>query len=262
MAQWRLTALCRQEFFNLGKFERQTLLWYRIWNSVLVVDWEWLTPITLAAEYCIAETIVYLYPTQFVFCHELFGLCNSLFHCQTVKVELTITKRGNRRICHYTLFCIEALFADIAALYERTYLNAEVLCEGVVAAVVCRNSHNGTCTITREYIVAHPNRNLLSCDGVDGICAGEHTCYIAVDHTFTLGALLCAVEISLYSLFLVCCSELGNKLAFGSKYHECNTEYCVGTCGEDCKLNITIFHAELHFCTLAAANPVTLCLFE
>ena len=169
MTEWWLTALCWEELLNLGELNRQALLGNRIRHTVLVIDREWLTPITLAAEDCIAQTIVDLHAAKLILGNELLCLCDCLLDCQAIEVELAITERSNRRVCHYTLFGIEALLAYITTLNQRTYLNAEVLCKRVVTAVVCRNSHDGTCSVTRKYIVAHPHRNLLAGNRVDGI---------------------------------------------------------------------------------------------
>ena len=86
MAKWRLAALCGEEFLNLGKFNRQALLGNRIRHTILVVDWEWLTPVALTAEDSVAQTVVDLHTAKPVLGHKLLCLCNGLFYSQTVEV--------------------------------------------------------------------------------------------------------------------------------------------------------------------------------
>ena len=169
MSEWWLAAFCGKEFLNSRQLNRQALLGYRVRYSVLVVDWEWLTPVALAAEDCVAQTVVHLHAAKFILGNILLCLCDSLLDSESVKVEFAAAELLDRRISHYTLLGIETLLTYIATLNERTHLNTKVLCKCIVAAVVCRNRHNSTSTITCKYIVAHPYRNLLACNGVDCI---------------------------------------------------------------------------------------------
>ena len=262
MAQWRFSALCRQELFHFGQFKRKALFGYRVWHSLLVVDRERFSPVTLTAEYGIAQSVVDLYSTQSVLCNVCLRCSYGILYGKSVELQLAVGELCNRRVCHDTLFCIEALLAYIASFDKRAYLNAKMLCEGIVTAVVCRNGHDSSCSVSRKYIVADPYRYLFSCDRVYRIRAGEDSGDVAVYHTFTLCTFLCTVEISLYSLFLSFCSKLCDKLAFRSKDHECNAEYGIGACCEYSEFNIAILYVELHLCTFAASYPVTLCLLQ
>ena len=77
----------------------------------------------------------------------------SLFHVHTVK---------EAAVAHFAFLGIEGGFGNVAALDDRDYREIEFLCKGVVAAVMSRHSHNGTCTIARKHILAHPYRDLFS----------------------------------------------------------------------------------------------------
>ena len=149
MAQWWLATLGGKEFLYLGKLNGQTLFGYSVGCSVFVVDGERLAPVTLTAEDSVAQTVVDLYTTKIILGNVGFCSCYGLFNGKTVKVQFTIGKSCCGRIGHYTLFCIETLLAYVATLDKRTYLNAEMLCKSIVAAVVCRDSHNGSCSVTR-----------------------------------------------------------------------------------------------------------------
>ena len=56
--------------------------------------------------------------------------------------------------------------------------------------------------------------------------------------------------------------ELSYKFALRSKYHERNTEYGIGTCGEDGETLVGTVYAELHLRTFRASYPVALCLLD
>ena len=169
MTQWWLTTLCREELLYFWQFKRQALLGYGVRYTVLIVDWERLTPITLTAEDCIAQTVVYLHAAKTGLSNELLCLCYSFLYCKTVEVKFAVAECCCWRVCHYTLFGIKTLFGNITTLNKRAYLNTEVLCKCIVTAVVCRNSHNGTGSVACKYIITYPNRNLLTCNRVDSI---------------------------------------------------------------------------------------------
>ena len=135
-------------------------------------------------------------------------------------------------------------------------------CKGIVAAVVRRNGHDGTCTIASQYVVANPDGYLVARKGVDGIASAEYTTHAAVADSFAFGTLLGALQVSLHGLFLAGGSHLSHQFAFRSQHHEGHAKHRVGTGGEDGELQVAIFHLELHFGTFGASNPVALCLLE
>ncbi len=100
------------------------------------------------------------------------------------------------------------------------------------------NSHNCTCTIACEHIVAHIYRDILSGERIDRVAAGEYTRHLLVDHTLAFGLMLYRIKISLYSLSLIRSGDLSHILALRRKHHECHTEHSVGARGEDIKHHI------------------------
>ena len=87
-SQWGFTCLCGLILINLRQLQWQTLLWNHVGHVVLIVNGEWLTPIALAREDGIAQTVVDLYPTQSLLSDKLLGGSYGLFDSQTVEAEL------------------------------------------------------------------------------------------------------------------------------------------------------------------------------
>ena len=83
--QWGFTRFRRLVFVDLRQFERQTLFWNHIGHIVLVVHRERLTPIALAGEDGITQTIVHLHSTQTLLCDELLRGSDSLLDGQTIE---------------------------------------------------------------------------------------------------------------------------------------------------------------------------------
>ena len=133
MTQRGLSTLGGQELLNLGKLQGQALLGDGAGNAVLIVDGERLAPIALTTEDSVAQTVVDLYATQIVLGYIFLCGSNSLNNRQSIEREPARCKCSSGRVDDGTLFCVEALFADVAALDERTYLYAEMFCKGIVA---------------------------------------------------------------------------------------------------------------------------------
>ena len=263
MTQWRLTALCGEELGHLGQLDGQTALGHHVGHALLIVYGERLAPVALAAEDGIAQAVVHLHVAEALLLDIFLGACDSLLHGQAVEHEVTLALLlGARRVHHDTLLGIEALFRYVGTLDERTYLEAEMLGKGIVAAVVGRHCHDGSCAVACEYIVGNPYGDAFSGEGVDGIRTAPYTCHAAVSDTLTLGTLLCSVEVGLHGLFLLGCGEGSHQFALGSQHHEGDAKHRVGTGGEDDKLHIAVLHLEGELSTLAAAYPVALGLFE
>ena len=121
-----------------------------------------------------------------------------------------------------------------------------------------RYRHDGTCTITRQYIVADPYRNRFAGKRIDGIRTTEYTGYLTVGDTFTFGTLLGSIQVSFHFFLLFSSSQLGYQFAFRSQYHEGNTVHGICTSGKDGKFDIAILHLELDFSTFRTTNPVLL----
>ena len=93
----------------------------------------------MAAEDRIAEAVVHFHAAETRVGDMLLHALDGLFDLESVE---------EARIDHDTLFGIEALFADICTLNEWDNRQVEVLSKSIVTAIVCRHSHDSTCTIT------------------------------------------------------------------------------------------------------------------
>ena len=87
---------------------------------------------------------------------------NGILHIHTVE---------ETAVAHLALLGIEGRLRNVASLDNRHYREIEFLCESVVAAVVGRYCHNGSCPVACEDIFAYPNRHLLSCKRIDAVRA-------------------------------------------------------------------------------------------
>ena len=253
----------RKEFGNFRQFKRQTTFVDHIRHSILVVNRERFAPVALAGEDSVTKTIIHLYASQIMFFYVILGLFDSFFDGQSVQCKITVRSYiRSRRVANETFFGIKAFFADITTFYQRTDLQSEMFGESIVTTIVCRYSHDGTCTITGKYIVANPDRHCLTCERINGITSGEYTRHAAVCNTITLGTFLCAFQISVNFILLFRSSQLSYQFAFRRQHHESNTEHRICTSGEDGKFQIAVFYFELYFGTFAATDPVSLSFFQ
>ena len=193
----------------------------------------------------------------------ILGFFDSFFDGQSVQCKITVRSYiRSRRVANDTFFGIKAFFADITTFYQRTDLQSEMFGESIVTAIVCRYSHDGTCTITGKYIVANPDGHCLTCERINGITSGEYTRHAAVCNTITLGTFLSAFQISVNFILLFRSSQLSYQFAFRRQHHESNTEHRICTGREDGKFQIAVFYFELYFSTFAATDPVSLSFFQ
>ena len=133
-----------------------------------------------------------------------------------------------------------------------------MLGKGIVATVVSRYGHDGTCAIACQHVFGYPDGYFLFCKRIDGIRTREHTRHLVVHLAVALCTLLHIVEVFLYFLFLFRGGQLCHEVALRSQHHERHTEHRIGTGGEDGEVLVRVSHLEFHFRTLASAYPVAL----
>ena len=101
-------------------------------------------------------------------------------------------------------------------------------CKRVVPAVVCRNSHDCSCSVTGKYIFRNPDRNFLLCERICSIAAGKDTCNLTcLGHSLPLCLLFGIIEILLDSTLLLWSSQFFHPFTLRSEYHESDPEYSV-----------------------------------
>ena len=152
-------------------------------------------------------------------------------------------------------------------------------CKGKVATVVRRHCHNCTRAVSSQHIVAHPYRDTLFGQRIDGIGTGEYTAHLLyLSLTLTFGAVFGPSHIVLHLLALLGSGYLVYQLMFRAKHHKGDTKNSIGTSGENLetrhRLRVELRHIGLctrqhiaiafnierepHCGTLAPANPVAL----
>ena len=263
VAEGRLSALRGEELRYFGQFEWQALFGHHAGHAVLVVYGERFSPVALTGENGVAQTEVDLDASQLVFLYKTLGGGYGLDHAETVEresAERVLT--GGGAVHHRALFGVETFLTHVGSFDKRYDGEAEMLGKGVVAGVVGRNGHNGACAVAGQNVVAHPYRNGVSGERVDGIRAGEHTGYAAVGYAFALGTLFGGFDVGCHFIAAVGCRQPVHQFAFGRQHHERYAEDGVGACGEYGECHVAVFHAELHLRAFRSAYPVALRLFE
>ena len=224
-------------------------------HTVLVIDGERLSPVALAGEDGVADTVIHLPPAHPVFLHIVDGGGNGLAHGKAVE---------KAAVAHDALFGVHAFLAHIGPFDDGDNGEAEFLGKGIVSAVVGGNGHDGARSVTGQHILGNPYRHLLPGHGVDAVSTRENARDGLSGHPFALGLLLHLFQIGFHLRLLRGRRELGHPLALRSQHHEGNPEDGIGPGGEDGDVvfPVVTFYREHHFRSLAAAYPVALHLLE
>ena len=153
IAQWGFTCLRRQELIHLRQLNGQALLWNHRRDAILVIHRERLTPITLTREDGISQAIVHLHTAYTSLLHILLRGSNSLLHRQSVEAEINVRLHIlTGRVRHNTLLSIVTFLTHVSPLNQRNNRQAEMLGKRIVAAVMCRHSHDSPRAISSQHI--------------------------------------------------------------------------------------------------------------
>src|SRR3712207_2532857 len=169
---------------------------------------------------------------------------------QTARITFT---PHSRRIAYDSFFGVETFFAHIASFHQRTNLQSEMFGKRIIAAIMRRNSHDGSRSISCQYVIADPHRNGFACKRINGVRTTEHSAHAAIGNTFAFGTFLRTFEISLHFGFMFRSSQPLYQFAFRSQYHESNAEHRIGTGSKYGKFQIAVFHLKLYFGAFAAS---------
>ena len=260
--------------------ERQTILWYCVRSVVFIVDGEWLTPVALAAEGSITQTVVDGAVTDAHILNFVDDGLYCIFHLHA---------GDETAVDSIACLGIHAFFPGFGVaddvFLERHHLTdgqVEVAGESKVAAIVGGDGHDGTCTVAGEDIFRNPDGDTLFCQRVDGVCSSKDTADLFdLGLTLTFGAVLGPGDVGLHFGVLLRGGYLLNQLMFRAENHKGDTEDGVRTSGENLEtgseIRIYLTHikacgsvdrsgwyieGEPYCCTLAAANPVALYFFQ
>ena len=249
-AQRWLAALGRFILRDLRQLDRQALFRHHTRNAVVIVHRERLTPIALAREDGIAQTVVDLHASDALLGDEFLRSGNGFLHSQSVEREAVKALLAlTRRVGDDAFLGVEALLRDVGPLDERDDGQTKMLGKGIVAAVVSRYGHDGARTISGEHILRNPDRDGIARQRVDGVRTGEHTRDLAVGHTLQLSALFDIVDIFVHLGFLLLSGHLADIVRLGGEHHKRHAEHGVGTGSEDGELHVGVLDLELHLST-------------
>ena len=211
-----------------------------------------LAPISLAAEYPVAELVIHLCMTDSLFFkvlnHGLFRFING--HA-VLETGINHNSGGAVGICG---------FFYVAALDNLNYGQTELLCKLPVTGIVRRNSHNSAGAIAGKNIVGNKYGNFLAGNGVDSANAFQ------LHAGFVLGK-LGALKVGFFRCLLLICANFVHigKLVrpffnYGmlrAYYHIGRAEKGVAAGGVNGKL-VARRGAEIDLCAGGAAYPVDL----
>ena len=145
LCKGRFTALTGLEVFNVGETEWKLLLGYGNHSAMLTVnDRDRLAPISLTVECPVLHLVL-----NTLFAYTLFTQETEHFF-DSVGLLLNSVKEFG--IDHFTVTGI-GLNRNVTALDDLDNINLELFGEVIVTLVMCRNSHNCTCTVAHHYIV-------------------------------------------------------------------------------------------------------------
>ena len=134
-------------------------------------------------------------------------------------------------------------------------------CKSIVAAVVCRHCHDGTGTVTGQYIIANPNGNSLSRERINTVSTCKNTTYLTVGDTVALGSFLRCSHVFVYFGFIFGRCKLFYQFAFRSQNHKGYTKHGIGTSSENGDFYVTVFNLKLYFGAFRASYPIALSFF-
>ena len=138
-------------------------------------NWNRLTPVSLTREYPVTELIINLCITNSLFCKEFNHLFLSFFNFKSIN-EIRIDKHTCCYICKCCLININ--FFTILG-YNLNNRQIKLLGKLPVSFIMCRNSHDSTCTIAHKYIVRYPDWNFLAINRINCLkSVNLYTCLI------------------------------------------------------------------------------------
>ena len=162
----RFAGLSRQELVHLRQNHRQLGLRNGIRHPFFVIDGERFTPIALAAEDSVAQTVVHRTVTD----THVVNLGNhrlaALFDGHPGD-KAGIDAHAGLAVKRL-LPCVGVAGLIHGGRHNLTDRQIEMACKRKVAAVVGRHCHDGTGAVVRKHIIANPDGDALLRDGIDG----------------------------------------------------------------------------------------------
>ena len=100
-----------------------------------------------------------------------------------------------------------------------------MICKSPIACVVRGNSHNCTCSITGQNIIANPNWNFFIREWIYRVCARELARdALHISHALALATIFCVGNIFFNDIFSIRSGNDFHVFMLGSKGHVSNSE--------------------------------------
>ena len=212
-----------------------------------------LTPVTLSGEYPVTQLEVFLRRTdtlffqpihngRFRFCHRFAG------------EEPGIYQRSGSHIG-------ECLFLHVTALNDFDNRKIKFLRKLPVTGVVGRYCHDGTGSVTHQYIIRYPDRNFFAIHRIDGRKTIDCHTGLVLGKLRTLKIRLSgshlAVGNHLIPVFNLIFVFIQIRMLRGYN-HVRHTKQRVRTSGINTQFLLFVLQGKIHLGTMGAANPVFL----
>ena len=244
----------RAEIPHRRQLQRQPVFRQRTGDVVLIIDGKRLSPVTLSAENRVAQPIVD--PTT-----AESALLYLVDHRRNRFPDIHTGQEFG--VDHCSGLGVVRPDRQVAALDHRNDRQTEVLCKGVIAAIVRRHGHDRARPVTGQHVIADINRNLLAVERIDRVAAGELAAHaLGVGHTFPFGTFFSFFQIIFDGVLVFRRGQFADQLVFRSQHHERNPENGIRPRRKDFELLVKPFQSEKHLCPFAAADPVALDLFQ
>src|ERR1044071_4363873 len=136
-------------------------------------NWEWLTPVSLAAEEPVAEFVINCFFAKTFAFKPGSDFCLCFAGNQSVQRDLLAGGVDSNTVSDETM--------PILPLRRLNNLNnrqVKFCGEFKVARVMARHCHYGPRAITHEDIVGYPNRDALPVDRIQGVRTGENAGFV------------------------------------------------------------------------------------
>ncbi|MCL4101981.1 hypothetical protein MMG03_001568 [Fibrobacter succinogenes] len=270
VGQRRLTAVTRLVVLQIRQLNRQLVVVDgRDFAIFPVDDGERFAPVTLTAEEPVTELVVHGSLTDLVGFQPFDHLSLASFLVEAVEAEGVVLAVDVGAVGSPASFTSQHLGlhvfrAGCVRFHDADNRQVELLCEFEVAGIVGGHSHDSAGAVSSQNVVSHPNRNLGAGQRVDGVGAREHAgLFLGEFGTVQVALEGGSVNVGFHSFLLFRGSEGRNQLVFRSHHHVGCAKQGIATGGINAELvfgglAVCISDCEIHFCTLALADPVLL----
>ena len=184
----------------------------------------WRTPVPLARNQPVTHFVSSFTTTRSLLFQPRYDLLAGIFTTRTVELP---------RIDQFTFTSVAA---DVCRIFRLiNYLNnwqVKFLSKGKITFIMCRYRHDCTCAVTTQYVVRHPDWQLLAIDWIDDIAASKDARFIFVFLALNVRLLLRRLNVCFNFGARVSIDQLRNQWVFWRQSHVASTKQGVRSRGE------------------------------